>query len=199
MPRLKHPARNGAVGLAAALLMCAQPVAVAADDDTGDTLRHERHDADRERDRGRDGDVRGERRDRDMKGEEVEEVFVLVARTAQNTFIDIDDSGGLSQGDEFINGGTLLRADEEVGTYGEVCTLTRTAPGDEYDMQCLATLKLPRGSLTLQSLITFTGTDPGEITFALDGGTGKYRKARGFVDAVNISDTETRLTVHLSD
>ncbi|MFD5424267.1 hypothetical protein [Streptomyces sp. NPDC127084] len=186
---MKQATPKVVAGLAAALLLYPHPAS--AVDDTRDPPRHERPDRESTEDRERDG--YGD------KADWAEEVFVLVARTAQNTFIDIDDSGGLSQGDEFINGGALLRDDEEVGTYGEVCTLTRTAPGDEYDMQCLATLKLPKGALTLQSLITFTGTDPGEITFALDGGTGKYRKARGFVDAVNISDTETRLTVHLSD
>ncbi|MEU2154587.1 hypothetical protein ABZ532_06125 [Streptomyces sp. NPDC019396] len=184
MPRLKQAARTVGAGLAVALLMGAQPASAA--DDTGDPSGRERH--------GRDNASSG--RDRLDKGEEV---FVLLARTAQNSFIDVDGSGELSQGDEFINGGALLRDDDEVGTYGEVCTLTRTAPGDEYDMQCLATLKLSKGTLTLQSLITFTGTDAGEITFAINGGTGRYRKARGFVDAVNISDTETRLTVHLSD
>ncbi|MFE7775884.1 hypothetical protein ACFU5O_18655 [Streptomyces sp. NPDC057445] len=126
-----------------------------------------------------------------------EEIIELVAKTTQNRFIDVDPSGP-SQGDQFINSGDLFRDGEEVGTYGEVCTLTRTAPGDEFDLQCLATFSLPKGDLTVQGRFTVTGDGPeDDINFAITGGTEKYRTARGFVRADNTSETESELTVHL--
>ncbi len=35
------------------------------------------------------------------------------------------------------------------------------------------------------------------ITLAITGGTGRFRTAHGFIHAVNSSNTETQLTVHL--
>lgn len=126
-----------------------------------------------------------------------EEVFDLVARETQGSRIDEDPSGP-SQGDEIISSGNLFFRGSQVGTYGEACTLTRTAPGDEFDLQCVATLSLPPwGQLTAQGRFTITSAGPGDIDFAITGGTGHYRTARGSIHAVNVSSTETNLTVRL--
>ncbi|MGW8553664.1 allene oxide cyclase barrel-like domain-containing protein [Streptomyces tubercidicus] len=126
-----------------------------------------------------------------------EEVFQLVAQQTQGTFVDVDGSSGPSQGDEFVISGNLLRGAVPVGTYSQICTLTRTAPGDEFDLQCASDLSLPLGQLTVQGRFTVTGAGPGDIDLAITGGTGRYRTAHGSVHADSVSDTETHLTVHL--
>ncbi|GGT22232.1 hypothetical protein GCM10010271_26980 [Streptomyces kurssanovii] len=127
-----------------------------------------------------------------------EEVFQLVAKQTQGSgFIDVDGSSGPSQGDEIVTTGDLFADATAVGDYGQICTLTRTAPGDEFDMQCAGSLALAEGQITLDGRFTVTSAGPGDINFAITGGTGDYRTARGFVHAVNVSDTETQLTVHL--
>ncbi|WP_432143023.1 allene oxide cyclase barrel-like domain-containing protein [Streptomyces sp. bgisy084] len=126
-----------------------------------------------------------------------EETFQLVAKQTQGTFVDVDGSGGPSQGDEFVISGNLLRAGIPVGTYSEICTLTRTAPGDEFDLQCAPVLALPLGQITAQGRFTVTSAGPGDIDLAITGGTGRFRTAHGNIHAVNVSDTETNLTVHL--
>ncbi|MFE1171462.1 hypothetical protein [Streptomyces sp. NPDC058773] len=126
-----------------------------------------------------------------------EETFQLVAKQTQGTFVDVDGSGGPSQGDEFVISGDLLRAGVTIGTYSEICTLTRTAPNDEFDLQCSPVLALPLGQITVQGRFTVTAAGPGDINLAITGGTGRYRTAHGSVHAVNVSDTETNLTVHL--
>lgn len=126
-----------------------------------------------------------------------EEVFHLTAQQTQGTFIDVDGSSGPSQGDEFVITGNLLRGSVTVGTYSQICTLTRTAPADEFDLQCAADLALPLGQLTVEGRFTVTSAGPGDIDLAITGGTGRYRTAHGTVHADSVSDTETQLTVHL--
>lgn len=126
-----------------------------------------------------------------------EEVFQLTAQQTQGTFVDVDGSSGPSQGDEFVISGNLLRGSTTVGTYSQICTLTRTAPADEFDLQCAADLTLPQGQLTVQGRFTVTSAGPGDIDLAITGGTGRYRTAHGTIHGVNTSSTETQLTVHL--
>ena len=104
---------------------------------------------------------------------------------------------GNSQGDQLIVSGDLLRSNVTVGRFDEACTATRTGPMDTSDLQCQITLSLSEGQLTVQGLFTITGAGPGDITLAITGGTGRYRTAHGFIHAVNTSNTETQLTVHL--
>ncbi|MEV5483717.1 MULTISPECIES: allene oxide cyclase barrel-like domain-containing protein [Streptomyces] len=126
-----------------------------------------------------------------------EEVFQLAAQQTQGTFVDVDGSSGPSQGDEFVITGNLLRSGVTVGTYSQICTLTRTAPADEFDLQCTADLALPLGQLTVTGRFTVTGAGPGNIDLAITGGTGRYRTAHGTVHGDNVSNTETLITVHL--
>lgn len=125
-----------------------------------------------------------------------EEVVELVARQTQGSFVDVDGSSGPSQGDEFVVSGELFHDTEKVGTYGQVCTLTRVAPADEFDLLCEGSLTFPLGQITAQGRFTVTAAGPGPVNLAITGGTERYRKARGFIHAVNVSDTETNLTVH---
>ncbi|RXS80456.1 hypothetical protein EST92_17480 [Streptomyces sp. TM32] len=126
-----------------------------------------------------------------------EEVFQLTAQQTQSSFIDVDGSSGPSQGDEFVISGNLLRSSVTIGTYSEVCTLTRTAPADEFDLQCAVDLALPLGQLTVEGRFTVTSAGPGNIDLAITGGTGRFRTAHGTVHGDRVSDTETLITVHL--
>ncbi|MFG2829869.1 allene oxide cyclase barrel-like domain-containing protein [Streptomyces sp. NPDC048434] len=126
-----------------------------------------------------------------------EEVFQLVAKQTQGGLVDVDGSGGPSLGDEFVFSGNLFRGSIAVGTFSEICTLTRFEPTDEFDLQCASDLSLSQGQLTVQGRFTVTTAGPGNIDMAITGGTGRYRTAHGYLHAVNITQTETQLTVHL--
>jgi len=126
-----------------------------------------------------------------------EQVFDLVVRQTQASAIDVGTPGP-SQGDEFVISGDLLQGTATVGTFGEVCTLTRVGPAvDSFDQQCVATFVLPDGQITIQGLISVTAAGTGDINIAITGGTGRYRTAHGFVHAVNANSTDTAVTVHL--
>ncbi|MGP4000458.1 allene oxide cyclase barrel-like domain-containing protein [Streptomyces sp. 8N706] len=123
-------------------------------------------------------------------------IFQLVAKQTQFSYVDVGDPGP-SQGDEFVTSADLYRGSTKVGTEGGVCTLTRTAPNDEFDQQCVVTLTLPRGQLTAQGLISVTNAGPGDINLAITGGTKAYRTARGDIHAELLNPTDTQLTVRL--
>jgi hypothetical protein len=61
----------------------------------------------------------------------------------------------------------------------------------------VVTLTLPKGKITGQGVFPITSSGPGDITLAITGGTGDYRTARGYVQAVNTSTTESQVTLHL--
>ena len=63
-----------------------------------------------------------------------------------------------------------------IGFDGGVCTLVRLP----LVYQCVATNSLPKGLLTAQGLIDYEKA-PGPFFFAITGGTGQYRTARGEV------------------
>lgn len=125
-----------------------------------------------------------------------EEVFNLTARPTQTNFVDVAPPGN-SQGDELIVTGNLFRSNTTVGRFDEVCTVTRTGPMDTSDLLCQLTLSLAKGQITVQGVFTITSAGPGDITLAITGGTGPYRTAHGYIHAVNTSNTETQVTVHL--
>ncbi|MGW3152369.1 dirigent protein [Streptomyces sp. NPDC001177] len=125
-----------------------------------------------------------------------EEVIRLTAVATQATSLDFP-AAGPSQGDELIVAGSVLQNSTTVGTYDETCTTTRTGSGDSSTVQCVVTLTLPKGKITVQGAFPITSTGPGDITLAITGGTGAYRTARGYVQAVNTSSTETQVTLHV--
>ena len=74
---------------------------------------------------------------------------------------------------------------------GVVCTITRTTP--PYDVtwfDCVGTLRLERGQITLQGLIQVQGeNDPRPFKVAVTGGTGAYRSAGGVAVVRDVSET----------
>jgi ABC-type branched-subunit amino acid transport system ATPase component len=66
--------------------------------------------------------------------------------------------------------------------------------GDKITTQCLITMELERGSLTLQSLWV-KGTSP--LDMAISGGTGVYLNARGTVRFWDIATPNERLRAEI--
>jgi hypothetical protein len=104
----------------------------------------------------------------------------IVATEIQSEFVDLGTSGP-SLGDELVFSEALFVHGREVGTSGVVCTATQvTPPYDVLTFQCVGTLSLRHGQITLQGLIEVQGQDdPGPFIVAITGGTGAFRGAGG--------------------
>ncbi|MFI0815576.1 hypothetical protein ACH4TX_02275 [Streptomyces sp. NPDC021098] len=171
MRPLRHLGLSAATALAAALL-CAAPASAANPVPVGGS-GHPTHPTGRE------------------------QVFDLIARRTQTSYVDVGTPGP-SQGDEFVIRGDVLQGSAVVGHFGEVCTFTGVGPTpDAFDQQCVATFTLPDGDLTIQGLISITAAGPADAELAITGGTGRYRTAHGFVRGVNTNATDTAVSVHL--
>jgi Allene oxide cyclase barrel like domain len=116
----------------------------------------------------------------------------LVAVDDQFEFIDVG-APGTSLGDYFVFSDIVYRRGEEVGTSGGQCVVVAgTPPYATFTAQCVATLDLERGQITLQGLVEFqSDDDPNPFTVAITGGTGKYRGASGEARVRPVSDTVT--------
>ena len=82
------------------------------------------------------------------------------------------------------------REGEKIGHDGGVCTIT-SVKGME--VQCLVTVYLSDGQITLQGL----ATEGEAFVFAVTGGTGQYQGASGEARVVNRSETVARVTINL--
>jgi hypothetical protein len=113
----------------------------------------------------------------------------LVATENQFEFLDFLTEGP-SLGDEIVFSERLFERGREVGESGVVCTVTEVvAPYDVLMFQCIGTLSLRRGQITLQGLIEVQGEeDPGPFTVAITGGTGAYRGAGGEAVVRDVGD-----------
>ena len=118
----------------------------------------------------------------------------LTTETVQSSSIDLGKKG-LSQGDEFLFAEDLFRGEKKVGTDGGVCTATRVLPSAT-EFQCVITVSLRRGQLTLQGLFA-EGQDP--MRFAITGGTGAYRDAGGYAVVPSVESTTNHVTLHVED
>ncbi len=128
-------------------------------------------------------------------------IINLTTTLVQDTELDLGDEG-LSQGDRFVFADDVFLDDEKVGTDGGECVIVLFTPGPDPDddpealtAQCVATVSLPDGQITVQGLVDFT--EPGPFTIAITGGTGKYRTAHGEVEVIEESAEVNRLKVKL--
>jgi hypothetical protein len=129
--------------------------------------------------------------------------LTLFDRTVQTTDIDLGDKG-FSLGDQLIFADDLFakKDDPKIGSAGGVCTVVRVADAKKFSgtAQCVVTLWLRDGQITVQGLLEFPGEGlPEPFDLAVTGGTGAYRDAGGQVTVEELSDTEANLTLHLSD
>ena len=117
----------------------------------------------------------GDERDRNRPPSRV---IRLVERIHDFTFQDLG-APGPSLGDRLVFTSDLFdEAGSGVGRDGADCVVVRLDPSappqEQQVVQCSITVELPDGQLTFQGLARGT-----ENTFAVTGGTGAYRTARG--------------------
>ena len=96
-----------------------------------------------------------------------------------------------SAGDVLILRDKLVADGKQVGTDQAVFTFT----DGEGHAQGSATLILPEGHIVSLDAVDF---NENPSTFAIVGGTGAYRKARGEIVVTQVNDTTSSFVIHLT-
>ena len=120
------------------------------------------------------------------------EVLELKVQNDQYAYTDLDPKGP-SLGDTHVYSGTAIKDGRSVGRGGGSCQVIHIK-GDELTTQCLITMELKRGSLTMQSLWV-SGTS--SLDMAITGGTGDFREARGTVRYWDIATPKERVRAEI--
>jgi hypothetical protein len=112
--------------------------------------------------------------------------FTLIERQGTGVEVRVPDRGSNPQevGDEllFIDRELEDKKGNLVGTLVSRCTIVHRFARDDLVVAFTATNKLNKGILNTQGVIRFNDfTLPNGVTFAIVGGTRKYKKARGTV------------------
>ncbi len=121
----------------------------------------------------------------------------LVATEVTFNFVDADpkqtdpEAGEVSPGDSFLIHEDITKHGKSFGHSYIQCTFITTAAA-----QCLATLDLPNGQITVHG--TFVG-ETSDFTFAVTGGTGDYTGAGGTIRIQDNGeqDSPTHYTIQL--
>ena len=101
-------------------------------------------------------------------------------------------------GTRFVGAEDLLRDGRKVGRGVRSCEVVAAEQtGNRAQFQCLATLGLPAGTLTLQAMPTLTEQGLEAVKAAVTGGTGAFRHARGEALMQEVSASETRYSIDL--
>ncbi|VFB01795.1 allene oxide cyclase barrel-like domain-containing protein [Nocardia cyriacigeorgica] len=116
------------------------------------------------------------------------EVIELKVQNTQYEALDLGPAGP-SLGDMDVYSGNAIQDGRRVGQGGGSCQ-TLHIDGDRVLMQCVITMELERGSVTMQSTWT-RGASP--LDMAITGGTGEYRNARGTVRFWDIATPNERV------
>lgn len=120
------------------------------------------------------------------------EVLELKVQNDQYAYTDLEPKGP-SLGDTHVYAGTAVKDGRSVGRGGGSCQVIHIK-GDELTTQCLITMELKRGSLTMQSLWV-SGTS--SLDMAITGGTGDFREARGTVRYWDIATPKERVRAEI--
>ncbi len=105
------------------------------------------------------------------------EVLELKVQNDQYEAVDLGPAGP-SLGDMDVYSGTAVKDGRSVGRGGGSCQVVQIH-GGEITTQCVLTLGVEGGSLTVQSLWTKGSSTP--LDMAITGGTGAYASARGVI------------------
>ena len=97
-------------------------------------------------------------------------------------------------GDGFVLSEDLLRDGHKVGISGVACTFVRLE-NPPSALQCQISARIGGDQLTLQGL----AFDQPRNVFAITGGTGRWRNAGGQVVVRDVSDTESDITLFITD
>jgi hypothetical protein len=110
----------------------------------------------------------------------------LVATEVSFTFVDVDpkqanESEAATPGDSFVLSETLTKNGEDFGHSYVQCTFITADV-----LQCIATLDLPNGQITVQGVLR----DAPDFTIAVTGGTGDYSGAGGTLTGHNSAEED---------
>jgi hypothetical protein len=140
-------------------------------------------------------------------GDDDARVIKLFAVVDQEAFLNVPpDATTLGLGAQFVFSDILYDGPkgDRVGEDGGVCTITNRQPETnptEATAQCVATLSLSGGQITVQGLVTFPlaeGQLPPPVDVAITGGTGEFEGAEGHIRVEELNQTDSNITVHLS-
>lgn len=120
------------------------------------------------------------------------EVLELKVQNDQHADTDLGPKGP-SLGDAYVYSGTAIRGGRSVGRGGGSCQVIHI-DGEELTTQCLITIELKRGSLTMQSLWV-SGTN--SLDMAITGGTGDFSNARGTARYWDIATPKERVRAEI--
>lgn len=128
-------------------------------------------------------------------------VLKLVGKASSPTvYVDLG-APDYSMADQYVLTNDLLRGDTKVGEDGAVCTVTQVEASGASTLYCSGSNSLPGGQITTAGLVTYGPDEEWReepYYFAITGGTGKYKRARGQVKIKELGTTEHfRLTFRI--
>jgi hypothetical protein len=122
----------------------------------------------------------------------------FIAKTTQFSQIDLPPTG-FGQGDEVVFHDVLLAHGKAIGHDGGVCTATSVTQGRAPEFQCVVTFSFRgAGQVTTQGLIRIGNPASFRGTFAINGGTGVFARARGQGTIQQTSETLATVTLSLT-
>ena len=119
----------------------------------------------------------------------------LVARQTQARLLVLAAPGRGPVGNQILTTDDIYRHARKVGHDATVCQVMADLGQAGARFQCVATVSLPEGQLTVQGLATLTETGNQPFTLAITGGTGAYRTAHGQAQVTPVSGTEQHYTL----
>jgi hypothetical protein len=121
------------------------------------------------------------------------EVLEVKVQNDQYTAADLGPAGP-SLGDMDVYSGTAIKDGRAIGRGGGSCQVVHMK-GDEVTSQCVLTMEVADGSVTMQSL--WTKGVP-SLEMAVTGGTGAYRDARGVARFWDIATPNERARLEIT-
>jgi hypothetical protein len=114
--------------------------------------------------------------------------------TAHFTHAALVDAGkpGPSAGDQQVVVGSLTQGTKTAGRFGFICEFLTAGPNATEE--CSGTGRISGGSLTVEGYSRFSTNDH---RWAVVGGTGIYRGARGQAEIHDVNQTTSRVTIEL--
>jgi hypothetical protein len=126
-----------------------------------------------------------------------ERTFKLISREGSEGFVDNPPRSRnerISAGDVFVfSQRTFTEAGARAGSIYVHCVSITT--GRNPTFHCDGTYRLTDGSMTVSA--AFKGSEGGNLTIAVTGGTGAYEGAEGSITTRELSGNRTEDTVHL--
>jgi len=120
----------------------------------------------------------------------------FVAKTTQFAQIDLPPAG-FGQGDQVVFHDLLVSQGKVIGHDGGSCQATFVAKGQVPQFQCVVTFVLRGGQVTVQGLLNIANPASFRGTFAITGGTGIYKTARGQATIHQTSATLATITLSI--